>query len=230
MVATVGAQKTYVLAVGVSNYGPGNEDANLKSATKDTKELARLFKERKATVSVLTSRYACRDSITKRLSVITSLAKPGDNIIFTFAGHGGPGGIYLYGLEKLTYDDLNAMLANAATDNIFFFIDACRSGSAAESISAYDIKEGSKPVYCISCRAEESAMENLWIGNGYFSKALLKGLRGLADANRDKDITLIELFKYVHSDVTKRAEGMGKQQHPQLIGPTKKHSRVIVRW
>ena len=60
----------------------------------------------------------------------------------------------------------------------------------------------------------------------FFTQALLKGLRGKCDYDHNKEITVLELFKYIHADVTRRSL---KGQHPQLIAPKGMHDKVIFR-
>lgn len=227
------AQRTFVLLTGVSNYGIEGESAeeiNLKNTTKDVKQLGKIFQKQGATVSILTSKYACRDSIEKRLNAITYLAKPEDKIIFFFSGHGDVGGMVLYGLDFLKYEKLIEWLGKAKTNNVFCFIDACHSGSVIGGINIYDNSQNVKPVFCMSSRADENSMEHPVLGNGFFSKAMIKGLRGKADLDKDNKITLIELFKYIHYDVTHRTETAERQQHPQLIGSSALHNTVIAEW
>ena len=81
--------------------------------------------------------------------------------------------------------------------------------------------------FVMSSRPDELSIENNWIGNGYFTQAMLKGLRGMSDNNHDKKITLIELFKFIYKDVTARTDG---GQHPQLIGPGSAQNSVLASW
>ncbi len=61
--------------------------------------------------------------------------------------------------------------------------------------------------------------------HGLFSYFLMKGLEGDADVNKDKRITNGELHTYVHSNVTRQALRLGREQTPQLQGD---ESRVLV--
>ena len=82
----------------------------------------------------------------------------------------------------------------------------------------------------MSSRADEYSKENNWIGHGFYTQALLKGLRGKADKNADRQITLMELFKYVYNDVTARSKDYSQIQHPVLIGPSSSYDTVITIW
>lgn len=231
-VVSMSAQKTYALLTGVSSYS--NSEANLGNSTKDVKELQNVFNRQGAIVSTLTSKYANHDNIVSKLEAIIKLAKSDDNIIFFFSGHGITGGFLTYEMSLFKYEELASILAKAKTKNVFCFIDACMSGSATDdSYGGYGWSDNSKKkglTFVLSCRADEYSFENNWVGNGFFTKALLKGLRGMSDSNNDRKITLIELFKYIHNDVTARTKNSRQVQHPQLIGPSSAHNVVITKW
>ena len=121
------------------------------------------------------------------------------------------------------------ILSKAKTREVFCFIDACLSGSV--SSTEYDWADAHKGVtFMMSSRADEFSIENNWIGHGFYTQALLKGLRGKADKNDDRQITLMELFRYVYNDVTARTHNYKQTQHPVLIGPSSSHDTVITRW
>lgn len=230
LVVTAGAH-TYALITGVSNYN--DTTVNLYNTTKDAKEVAAIFNKQDATVTVLTSRNATPSNIRQKLEFIVRTAKAGDNIVFFFSGHGSTGSIIGYGPAKLNYAELIATLSKARTNRVFCFIDACLSGSVAPTRSevyAWRQATGNKISFFMSSRADEYSFENQWVGNGYFTQALLKGLRGKADTNRDRSITAGELFSYIYSDVTRRTKSSQQPQHPQLIGPKSHYGVVITKW
>lgn len=233
MTAHVFAQHTYVLIAGISNYG--DKENNLYQTTKDSKAIKSVFyQQANTTVAILTSKYATGENIEKKLNAIAKLAKPSDKIIFCFSGHGTTGGFVSYGPQLFPYKTLAQILSNAKAQNIICFIDACMSGSVqSDAASNYGFSAGnSHPglTFVVASRANEIALENNWVGHGYFTKALLKGLRGLSDKNRDKQVTLKELFDYVYNDVTARTKGTDHPQHPQLIGPASSYNVVVTKW
>ena len=201
LAVNVSAQKTYALLTGVSNYG--DEKLNLKNTTKDVKQLKAVMND------------------------IIKVAKPNDRIIFYFSGHGTTGGFLMGDQNLFAYSDLIKVLSKAKTNHIFCFIDACRSGSVvSDSYGMSDADKG-RISFVMSSRPDELSIENNWIGNGYFTQAMLKGLRGMSDNNHDKKITLIELFRFIYKDVVARTDG---GQHPQLIGPGSAQNSVLASW
>lgn len=221
----VNAQKTYALLTGVSNYG--DEQLNLLNTTKDVKQLKTVMDKLGVVCGVSTSRNVTQANITKRLNTIIKAAKPEDRIIFYFSGHGTTGGFLMSDQQLFLYSDLIKIFSKAKTKNIFCFIDACRSGSVVSDSYGMSNSDKARITFIMSSRPDELSIENNWIGNGYFTQAMLKGLRGMSDNNHDKRITLIELFKYIYNDVTARTNN---GQHPQLIGPGSAQNAVLATW
>lgn len=221
----VNAQKTYVLLAGVSAYQ--NSQNNLNYTTVDAKDLAKLFKKQGYKTTLITSKYANRENIKRKLTAVANAAKKKDRIIFYFSGHGGPGVLCAYD-ANLPYKDVVSILSQSKAKEIYCLVDACHSGSAQESANAnYGWAEGSNIMFYMACRPDEYSWENGWVGHGFFTKALIKGLRGKADANNDKKVTVREMFNYVYKDVLSRSKN---GQHPQLIGPKSMYGNVITKW
>ena len=229
-VTSIKAQKTYALLTGVSNYR--DEQNNLYNTTKDVKELKKVLEHQNAIATVVTSKYANHENIKKKLNAIVKLAQPNDKIIFFFSGHGNAGGFITSDHTMFRYQELVDILKKAKAQNIVILIDACMSGSA-KSIASNNFGVGSNyPNIAFVASSDDSELsgENNWVGNGFFTKALLKGLRGKSDRDTDKQVTLIELFSYVYNDVTARTKGQKYEQHPQLICPQSMHKIVLMRW
>ena len=65
--------------------------------------------------------------------------------------------------------------------------------------------------------------------HGLFSYFLLKGLRGAADADRDRTITAGELRDFVRDGVTRAASGMDREQTPVLFGDPSRPISILPR-
>lgn len=227
---SIQGQKTYALLAGVSNYGV--DSINLHTTTKDVKNLKKVFDNQNVKSAVLTSKYANHDNIVAKLKGIIKLAKPNDNIIFFFSGHGSPGGFVPSDRSFFNYQELVDILKKANVANIYCFIDACMSGSV-KTISANNFGVGNgTPNICFMTASSgtEISRENRIVGHGYFTKALLKGLRGMSDKNSDKNVTLEELFNYIYKDVTYRTRNSDVEQHPQLICPSSMRDNYLTKW
>lgn len=227
---SIQAQKTYALLAGVSNYGDPN--INLSNTTKDVKRLNTIFKSQEFVTAMITSQNANHDNIVKKLQAIVRLAKPDDKIIFFFSGHGSPGGFVPSDRSFFNYQELVDILKKAKAKNVFCFIDACMSGSV-KTISANNFGIGNNyPRICFmtSSDANELSRESSLVGNGFFTKALIKGLKGMSDKNTDKSITLGELYNYIYKDVVHRTSGSQNEMHPQLLCPDSMKGIVLTKF
>lgn len=218
--------RTFVLAVGVSKQGL--EGANdLGQTTKDAKSFVKLMKSHTKDIVLLTSKYATKESILSNLKKIAKTATAEDRVYFYFSGHGGDGCICAYN-DLISYNDIVNAVSGSKSPMIVCFIDACHAGSAASEVGNASAVSGRKNIaFVTGCRPSEYSYENPYVGAGYFTQGLIKGLRGKSDADGDKRITLKELFKYTYNDVVTRSSG---GQHPQLIAPEKLQNAAVIKW
>ena len=219
---TAMAQTTYAVITGVSNYEGAEND--LTQSTKDAKSLASLYKSKGATVVLLTSRNATRANIIAAIRKVKGVATANDRIIFSYSGHGVENKICSYAsspAEMLSYDDLFRELDQCTAKNIVCYIDACYSGTAVNSL-----RSNSRYIVFLSSRSSETSSENRLVGAGLLTNGITKGLRGKADSDGDKNVTVMELFKYIHKDV----QVHNKKQHPQLVTSKSLYNNVLMSW
>lgn len=237
---TIGAsaQKTYAIITGVSNYeGTAND---LAQSSKDAKNIAALYKNKGATVFTLTSSYATKEKIIETIGKIAAVAKPTDHIVFTYSGHGSPNTICTYttgNQQMMTYPELFGELRKCQAKDITCFIDACFAGSASQAAKDGEdankdylkslVKADNRLILFLSSRENEYSMENMVVGAGFFTRAFLKGIRGKSDANGDKKITVLELFKYIYKDVKLHSQD---KQHPKLVAAAAQQQNVLMTW
>lgn len=233
------AQKTYAIITGVSNYE--GTDNDLSQSTKDAKRLASLYQSQGATVILMTSKNATRDNVIAAIRKVKNSATSNDRIVFTYSGHGIKNIICTYASpssKMLTYNDLFKELDLCQAKDIVCYIDACFSGSAAENMHTKDwndingkawekiMKGNPRYIVFLSSRSDETSAESRIAGSGLLTNAIIKGLRGKADSDGDKNITVMELFKYVHKDVQLH----NKKQHPQLVTSKVLYNNVLMSW
>lgn len=226
---TIGCNaRTFVLATGVSNYG--NEDVNLSQTTKDAKRFKEVMTSQTKDITLLTSKNVTKANVLEKLKAICNRAQAGDQIIFFYSGHGMPGAICGYD-QPISYDDIVNTLSTSSASQKICFIDACHAGSMAKTSTdaswTKNVKDMKDQIFFVSCRADEYSTESSFLGAGYFTQALLKGLRGKSDTDNNKEITVLELFKYIYGDVLKRTK---EKQHPQLIAPKNLYDIVVAKW
>ena len=80
--------------------------------------------------------------------------------------------------------------------------------------------------FFLSSRNNETSIECTDMKNGFFTSCLQNGLRGRADANRDRIITAKELFDYVSKGVKRLS---GDKQHPVMWGRFS-DEMVVMKW
>lgn len=239
LATTALAQKTYAIITGVSNYeGTAND---LTQSTKDAKSLASLYKSKGATVVLLTSQNATRANVIAAIRKVRNIATSNDRIVFSYSGHGMENIICTYAStssQMLSYNELFRELDQCPAKDIVCYIDACYSGTAANNmhsknfVSANEkaweniMKSNPRYIVYLSSRSSETSSESPLVGSGLMTNGIMKGLRGKADSDGDKNITAIELFKYIHKDVQLH----NKRQHPQLVTSKALYNNVLMSW
>ncbi|MBO7489661.1 MAG: caspase family protein [Bacteroidales bacterium] len=222
------AQRTYVLAVGVAHYKDSAN--NLNHSDQDAIRMQKLMNQHYRDVTVMTSSYATHDGIMDRLRKICKQSKSKDRIVFYFSGHGFSRGIVGYDTFIL-FDELIRELQKAKAGTKICMIDACKSGAIVSqeggTATWSSLAADTNTVFVLACRGEELSAESPVVGAGLFTNALLKALRGLADENQDKSITMEEMFRYVYGDVVKHSKG---KQHPQLIATKRMRNSAFLSW
>ena len=171
---------------------------------------------------------------------------------FYYAGHGSPdikeNKMYLipydgdpnyasqtgYELDRL-YDQVAELGAQSVT----IFLDACFSGAnrnnemlLADARPVYIEVEGptARGNVSVFAAATGKQISSAWPEkkHGLFTYFMLKGLRGEADRNADREITLDELSQYITGNVSETAGLLDREQTPQLL--TIDAERVLVKY
>ncbi|MDD2332134.1 MAG: caspase family protein [Candidatus Cloacimonetes bacterium] len=161
---------------------------------------------------------------------------PATNKAYLLPYDGNPNYLNNSGYElSLLYSNLQKLGAKQVT----IFLDSCFSGANREREI---ILADARPVFISSPLPQVaanfavfSASEGAEFSSSYpekqhglFSYYLMKGLRGDADANGDKRITLEELQNYLKGEVRSMAARLGREQNPQL--QTGDKNRVLISW
>ncbi len=209
----------YVVVAGVSGY---REISSLVLPEKDAKAIAALYKLRTKHVILITGKYATKAVLLKSLKEQFSRAKEDDMVVFAFSGHGYADGICPYDMpakrgEGVTYREIQNILKQSRAQRKVLFLDACFSGGIrgnASDVHSHSIN-ASDVLLFLSSRTGEASIESPFMANGVFTTYLLRGLRGGADADKNRKITAEELFRYVSRKV---GEKTGGKQHPVMWG------------
>ena len=228
LVPLVISAKTYLVAVGVSEY-PQKERC-LRLPANDAATIRYLYSKNSNTETVLiTNSNATQKAVLIAMQKAFVQAKANDIIVFFFSGHGSPGNFCLYD-SNVPYAKIRAVMAKSKAKNKMIFADACysgrmRQGRKKQTNNNDQSLKNSNVMLFLSSRGNEKSIERLDMKNGFFTSCLQKGLRGGADTNRDKTITAKELFTYVSAGVKKISDDA---QHPVMWGKFSDNMPVIV--
>lgn len=215
--------KTYIVCVGIDDY-PG-EINDLFLCVKDARTIQWLFNQNgDCETTLVTDRNATVSNVTTAMRTLFAKAKKNDAVAIFFSGHGNNGSLVCRDGE-LSYDVVCRIFENCKAKRRFAFINACFSGSMRKH---YDVgKLNNKQVmFFLSSRTSETTLQNPTMHNSIFVAYLQQGLRGSADANRDRKITAHELFEYVSTKVKSMSGG---EQHPVMWGKFD-DNMVVVKW
>ncbi len=119
----------------------------------------------------------------------------------------------------LGWQDFFDALRKAAGKRVLI-IDTCQAGSSIESnFNAYSLSKRSAASLfplLLASKGGESSMEYGRKSHGLFTYALLEGLKGPADNNQDRHITVRELYDFIFPLINQLRDS-NKKQTPQLI-------------
>jgi WD40 repeat protein len=225
----------YILSIGISDYK--NPDYRLDVAHKDAETIIKVFNKQKGILfkdvksRLLTNRDATRGEILDGLDWILKESTQRDMTIIFVAGHGIQDERKNY--YFLPYDGETANLRSTGVkwfdfqetvtglpSKVILMVDTCHSaGVTGKRRGVTDMTnvlrdlvgtESGVVIMTASTGKEESQERPEW-GHGAFTKALIDGLDGNADFNKDRVIDIKELDLYV----TNRVKDLtGGAQHP----------------
>jgi uncharacterized caspase-like protein len=179
---------------------------------------------------------------------------PETTLYVYFAGHGAPdpdkGNPYLvpfdgdirflgntgYPLKSL-YDDIGKLKIRRS----YVFLDSCFSGVASRA--AEMLIKGARPVLIHSNKVRldphkivafsatsAGQMSNPFpkTEHGLFTYYLLRALRGEADSDDDRWLSVKEIYEYVRRHVSRESKKMGHEQTPMIAPPTEKLKDIAI--
>lgn len=155
-----------------------------------------------------------------------------------------PGNLYLLSYDTdpndiaataFPMDDVQKALRNTIeAQRVVVLTDACHSGGVAQSMKTKGVRLGSsneavnkywsalsetgpgRVIFTSSERGEVSQESAAWGGgHGVFTWALLEGLRGAADSDKDGIVTLGETLRFTNERVRRETKSA---QHPTIAG------------
>lgn len=236
-----GQTEIFALIVGVASY---NHMQSLKYTDDDAYQLYAFLKSPEGgaipddNIKILIDDAATNKSISQEINNIVSKADNNDVVMLYLSGHGLDGAFVPSDFDgkkgHMAYGQILDLLNSSDAKHKLFITDACHSGSMIASArtpwnvavekfySAYNTINGGTAIM-MSSKKEEVSLEYGGLRQGIFSHFLIKGLKGNADKNSDKLITVTELYDYVSTNVKSYTMNA---QNPEIMGDFDKNMPV----
>lgn len=212
--ATVAEARNYVVCIGIADYPETQND--LKMSAQDALTMKTLYeKNGDAVTEILINEQATVEKAKYAIADMFAKATVDDAVILFFSGHGVPGGFVCYN-GLLRYQDVTSAMMQSDAKNKVVFADACYSGKARSGKNRNEEVSATNVMFFLSSRTNEKSQEirKDWT-NSLFTAFVERGLRGGADADRNRTITAHELFDFVSKGVAKSS---WQKQHPVMWG------------
>lgn len=192
-------------------------------------------------IRILIDEEATKKNIMDTMTDIFEKASKNDLILLYFSGHGLKGSFLPYDFDgynnKLLHEEINIILDRSDAKYKLAIADACHSGSLLAMRSTklpnmlsnfYENLAKSKPgtALIMSSKSDETSLESSGLRQGVFSHFLIRGLKGEADEDNNKIVSIQELYKFVFEKVRTYT---GNQQSPVIQGDYDRNMPVSVR-
>lgn len=238
-VRATGGATLWVFSIGVSRYA--RQEWSLQFADLDARAIAAAFLPQAdgplyqtVRTLVLTNEEVTRESILDGMGRFLGQAGPRDVVVIFVAGHGvfdrASGSYYFLtfpasadnlvtaGLRMSDFDEMVRML-RARTRGVVVMVDTCHAGGlqfgSPDLVAMGDpgagLSVGEGFFLLAASKRGETSQEQPSLGHGAFTAALLEGLQGAADGDRDGQLSVADLFSYADRRVPRLTDGT---QHP----------------
>ncbi len=227
--------RVFAVIAGVSDYKNDAYDLDLNYCDDD----ARLFYNLLRSSGVPSSNMVLLiDALASKKKIIASLKqtfnKAGsvDEVIYYFSGHGGDGYFLPYDYmpgNVLYHSEVKAAFKSCKATKKLCIADACFSGSIKEkrgtSENTNSMNTSADIAVMMSLRNNQSSLEyGGYIEHGVFTYCLVQGLKGYADKNNDKTITVSEMYYYTRDKVMDKTQN---KQTPIIFGKFDKNMPIL---
>lgn len=227
----------FLVTIGINNYQslkPG-----LHYSRVDADAIVKFFKTQEGKIYDRVYPIVLYDNNATKAKILEAIKQPAraqDMMIIYFAGHG-------IGIERKYYflpyetpswdnaiikqygvsnDDITTPLVQNEARKQLLLLDTCESGTLVVAMRgggseerAVDQLNKTTGAHIISAANEaQGAGETRDLGHGFFTYALLEGLSGKADSNKNGVIEIFELLPFVSSEVKEIAAKYKVEQQP----------------
>ncbi len=192
-------------------------------------------------VKILVDEAATKENVLGTMRNVFARAKENDLVILYFSGHGLKGSFLPIDFDgynqKLYHEEINDIFAQSEAKYKLCIADACHSGSLL-AMRGDKIPDALRTYYTtlaqaesgsallMSSKSDETSLESSGLRQGVFSHFLIRGLKGEADGNNDKVVTIEELYDFVYFNVRAYT---GKRQSPIMMGKYDHNMTIAVR-
>jgi hypothetical protein len=210
------AEVRYALVAGADDGGPGRD--RLRFAVTDALAVGGMLTELGgvAPEHLVTLVEPTRVELLGALAALGEEVRrePGETtVVVYYAGHSDSTGLLLAG-ESLRWGELRAAIEGLDADLRVAVVDGCasgamfraRGGTAAPSFLAGQATPVEGYAFLTSSAADELSQEADHLGGGTFTHSLLTGLRGAADFDQNRRVTLREAFQFASDQTLARTE------------------------
>ncbi|MEZ4932126.1 MAG: caspase family protein [Saprospiraceae bacterium] len=219
--------KVWAVIVGISSY---SHMQALKYTDDDAYRMYAFLKSPEGgaladnQISILIDEDATKEKILKSMKATVDKAGENDLVMIYFSGHGLRGSFLPIDFDgyqnKLEHEEINEILQSSKSKYKLVIADACHSGSllAMKSGETRNVLEdyyrtlamaNAGTALIMSSKSDETSLESSGLRQGVFSHFLIRGLKGEADLDHNKIVSVQELFDFVDGNV--RAYTMNRQ-------------------
>jgi uncharacterized caspase-like protein len=213
--------KVWAVIIGISSY---NHMPTLRYTDDDAYRMYAFLKSPEGgaltddQIRILIDEDATYDKITGAMHEVFAKAGKDDLVLLYFSGHGLRGSFLPIDFNgynnKLEHEEINKILDASPAKYKLCIADACHSGSLlAMAEKSGEIRNVLEDYYktlaqadagtalIMSSKSEETSLESSGLRQGVFSHFLIRGLKGEADKDGNKIVTVQELFDFVDQNV-----------------------------
>jgi hypothetical protein len=226
--AHAGETVRWLLAIGSNDGGSGR--VLLKHAGTDAESVKRVLEDlggldpsRAIVVSDPTSANVATafTGLGTMLSLAHAQGRRSEVIVY-YSGHADERGLRPHG-DLIAWADLRRMIGDLDAEVKIAVVDACESGALLRGKGGVHqpgfLRDESNLVrgeaYLVSSSADEASQESDRLAASFFTYHLVAALRGAADADRDRRVTLEEAYDYAYAETVRGTEASWVgAQHP----------------
>ncbi|MFT3924455.1 MAG: caspase family protein [Myxococcales bacterium] len=234
---------TWLVSIG-NNQGDRSE-TTLLYAERDAKEIAEVLRMfggvsgRRSTMLLGEQVDTVRRTLLETNTEIrnhSSKERPSTLIVF-YSGHADADALHMDS-TRLPFEELRNLVAGSPASVRILVVDSCRSGEVTRvkgvkpapsfqiSVEGQGSAEGS--VIITSSAAGESSQESDALQGSFFSHHLVNALRGAADRDGDRQVTLNETYAYAYAQTLASTGRTVALQHPTYEYDVKGRAPIVL--